>query len=102
MSSDTASRSVLLSPVPAIAEGQTPIDEKSSPPEDPEKSHTVARAWRLRAVHAQDTGRQACGLCLCAWPCPQRIWAEQQLQDAALAPRPTSSTGRTPPAPPPA
>jgi hypothetical protein len=64
-------------------------------PDDPDESdrrHNVARAWRLRAVHAQDTDH-TCGLCLCAWPCQPREWADQTLHDAHLVPAELPSPG---------
>jgi hypothetical protein len=45
--------------------------------------HAVARAWRMRAVHAP-VNNHRCGLCLCAWPCPPRAWAENTLREAQL------------------
>ena len=44
--------------------------------------HDVARAWRMRAVHAPVKNHHRCGLCLSAWPCPPRAWAENTLRAA--------------------
>jgi hypothetical protein len=44
--------------------------------------HDVARAWRMRAVHAPVSNHHRCGLCLSAWPCPPRSWAENTLRAA--------------------
>jgi hypothetical protein len=49
------------------------------------QSHEIARATRIRAVHLCRAEAGTCGLCLCAWPCPQRQWAEQTLRVERLA-----------------
>jgi hypothetical protein len=43
-----------------------------------DESHLVARAWRIREVHLR-AGNHMCGLCLTAWPCAQRVWADAAL-----------------------
>lgn len=48
--------------------------------EEPARPHVVARAQRLRAVHLQGPDPDTCGLCLSAWPCPPRSWAEETLR----------------------
>ena len=48
-----------------------------------DESHLVARAWRMREVHARSSSH-VCGLCLTAWPCAQRTWAERTLREAHL------------------
>ena len=54
----------------------TPASDSSG---EPARSHVVARAERMRAVHVQGPGRDSCGLCLSAWPCPPRTWADTTL-----------------------
>jgi hypothetical protein len=48
----------------------------------PDESHLVARAWRMREVHLR-AGNHMCGLCLTAWPCSPRTWAEETLRAAS-------------------
>ncbi|MDQ1651281.1 MAG: hypothetical protein QOI35_481 [Cryptosporangiaceae bacterium] len=50
----------------------------------PAEPHDVARATRMRAVHAPASSHHMCGLCLSAWPCPPRSWAEDVLRGAHL------------------
>jgi hypothetical protein len=45
------------------------------------------RARRLHTTHQRGPGRR-CGLCLQAWPCPERSWADRTLRGAdPTAPR---------------
>jgi hypothetical protein len=50
--------------------------------DEPARSHALARAQRTRAVHVRDAHRDICGLCLAAWPCPPRAWADRTLNSA--------------------
>jgi hypothetical protein len=51
----------------------------ASDSDDPARPHVVARAQRTRAVHLQGPDPATCGLCLGAWPCAPRSWAELTL-----------------------
>jgi len=52
----------------------------ASDPDEPRRTHVVARAQRMRAVHLQGPDGASCGLCLDAWPCPPRAWADRALR----------------------
>lgn len=61
-------------------------------PDEPHRPHVVARAERTRAVHVHDQQRHTCGLCLHAWPCPPRAWADQALaQETTNCPLPSTT-----------
>jgi hypothetical protein len=60
-------------PIPAMTPPAAPHTAGAS------TLHTVARAWRMRAVHAPESRNHVCGLCLAAWPCPPRTWADKTL-----------------------
>jgi hypothetical protein len=62
-------------------DSDTDGSEPASPsdPDEPARSHVVARARRMRAVHLKGPDSHTCGLCLNTWPCPPRAWADKTL-----------------------
>jgi hypothetical protein len=53
------------------------------------------RARRLHSTHQRGPNRR-CGLCLQAWPCAERSWAERTLRDVAKPATPQRWAWATP------